>query len=358
MDESFGTRMRQRRESLQISLSTIAERTKIKLSLLEALERDDVTRWPSGIFRRAFIRAYAQAIELDPDVVVREFLDRYPDPLEDVAAAAALARASEVSVNGEGAPTRFRQLLDAAIEVLGHRRVPVRPRLPTVEDPTVDDSPPVKRITLPQPAPVAPQMADTISPGKTSTPPRLTPVEPPIADDTAPAMTIAQSGPDLLAAADVCTELGQVHDFRETASVLQRAVKILDAVGLIVWVWDPEAAELAPALAHGYSDAVLAHLPKVRADDDNATAAAFRSGQTSIVNGSQLASGACVVPLLTPCGCVGVLAIELRGDTVQNESVRALAMIFGAQLARVLETTLPAVAADWPDGRGAVWPPS
>jgi len=73
---------------------------------------------------------------------------------------------------------------------------------------------------------------------------------------------------------------------------------------------------------------------------------------------SPLASGACAVPLLTPYGCVGVLAIELRGDTVQKESVRALAMIFGAQLARVVEATLPAVGADWRDGRDAAWPPS
>ena len=62
MRESFGARLRQRREDQQIELSAIAEQTKIKLSLLEGLERDDVSRWPSGIFRRAFIRAYAHAI--------------------------------------------------------------------------------------------------------------------------------------------------------------------------------------------------------------------------------------------------------------------------------------------------------
>src|SRR5260370_33415707 len=84
MPESLGARLRQRREREQIALTTIAERTKIKLSLLEALERDDVSHWPAGIFRRAFIRAYAHAIDLEPDVVVREFLEFYPDPVEVV----------------------------------------------------------------------------------------------------------------------------------------------------------------------------------------------------------------------------------------------------------------------------------
>ena len=49
MPESFGARLRQHRESQGIDLFTIAERTKIKLPLLEALERDDVSGWPSGI---------------------------------------------------------------------------------------------------------------------------------------------------------------------------------------------------------------------------------------------------------------------------------------------------------------------
>jgi len=78
MVQSFGARLREQRERKTISLIAISEQTKIKPSLLEALERDDVSHWPTGIFRRAFIRAYASAIELDPDVVVREFLEKYP----------------------------------------------------------------------------------------------------------------------------------------------------------------------------------------------------------------------------------------------------------------------------------------
>src|SRR5262245_45930909 len=82
MPESFGARLRQRREEQHIALAAIAEKTKIKQSLLEALEHDDVSHWPSGIFRRAFIRAYAQAINLNPDAIVPEFLALYPDPAE------------------------------------------------------------------------------------------------------------------------------------------------------------------------------------------------------------------------------------------------------------------------------------
>ena len=77
---AFGPRLRRERERRQISLTSIAENTKINRSLLEALERDDVSRWPTGIFRRAFVRSYAEAIGLNGDEVVREFSERFPDP--------------------------------------------------------------------------------------------------------------------------------------------------------------------------------------------------------------------------------------------------------------------------------------
>ena len=77
--ESFGRRLRRERERRQIALASIAENTKISGSLFADLERDDVSRWPSGIFRRSFIRAYAAAIGLDPDETTHEFLERFPD---------------------------------------------------------------------------------------------------------------------------------------------------------------------------------------------------------------------------------------------------------------------------------------
>jgi transcriptional regulator with XRE-family HTH domain len=85
---SLCARLRRERERRQIALSSISANTKISASLFEALERGDVSRWPSGIFRRAFIRAYAGAIGLDPDIVAREFLEQFPDPLDPGAPAA------------------------------------------------------------------------------------------------------------------------------------------------------------------------------------------------------------------------------------------------------------------------------
>jgi transcriptional regulator with XRE-family HTH domain len=75
----FGPRLRMERERRRITLESIAANTKISLGLLKDLEQDNVSRWPSGIFRRAFIKAYAQAIGLDPDDLAREFLERFPD---------------------------------------------------------------------------------------------------------------------------------------------------------------------------------------------------------------------------------------------------------------------------------------
>jgi len=76
---TFGSRLKERRESQGITLEAIAESTKIRVSLLAALERNDLSQWPSGIFRRAFIREYAAAIGLPPEPTVVECLRLLPE---------------------------------------------------------------------------------------------------------------------------------------------------------------------------------------------------------------------------------------------------------------------------------------
>jgi GAF domain-containing protein len=94
---------------------------------------------------------------------------------------------------------------------------------------------------------------------------------------------------------------------------------------------------------------VLAQLPTVGRDADNATAAAFRSAQTCAINGSDHSSGALAVPLLTPAGCAGVLAIELQHGSEQTRSVRAVATIFAAQLAQLIGGARPAEVRPQPE---------
>jgi hypothetical protein len=74
----FGPFLRRERERRGVTLQDIATQTKISVSLLAALERNDFSRWPGGIFRRSFVRSYAQAVGLDPEPVVGDFVRLFP----------------------------------------------------------------------------------------------------------------------------------------------------------------------------------------------------------------------------------------------------------------------------------------
>ena len=80
--EAFALRLKTHRERSGVTLESIAESTKIKRSLLAALERGDVSQFPLGIFRRAFVRSYATAIGLPAEPIVAEFVQLFPEPGE------------------------------------------------------------------------------------------------------------------------------------------------------------------------------------------------------------------------------------------------------------------------------------
>jgi hypothetical protein len=84
MDEktTLGPYLRRERERRGLTLKAISDSTKVSIFLLEGLEADDVSRWPGGIFRRAFVRSYAQCVGLDPDDVVRRFEEQHRPPQE------------------------------------------------------------------------------------------------------------------------------------------------------------------------------------------------------------------------------------------------------------------------------------
>jgi cytoskeletal protein RodZ len=73
--EPLGVRLRQAREARKLSLREIAAATKISVSTLEALERGDMSRLPGGIFGRAFVRAYALQVGLDPEAAIEDLVE-------------------------------------------------------------------------------------------------------------------------------------------------------------------------------------------------------------------------------------------------------------------------------------------
>ena len=71
---SFGEKLRRERELRGVDLHEIAESTKISVRFLKALEQDRVDVLPGGLFRKAFVRQYAEHLGLDADRFAADFV--------------------------------------------------------------------------------------------------------------------------------------------------------------------------------------------------------------------------------------------------------------------------------------------
>jgi transcriptional regulator with XRE-family HTH domain len=328
MGSSFGVRLRSARMRQRIALSTIAERTKIKISLLEALERDDVSHWPRGIFGRSHLRAYAQAVGLNPDTVVEEFLEVHPDSDEGTPAILEAAERGGHEPLNRSPRTRFRVLIDSAIDAVQsrrHQRPLAAGRVRGIVADTAAAPTGASRETAADSS-VRPHPASQSS-GDTAT--GLI-----VSDDQArDQRTIADIESELTSLARLCARIGCAQELRDVAPVLAEALDLIDAVGLVLWLGDHDSGFLTPVLALGYSKNVIARLPRVPRDANNAIAAAVRSAATKIVSGSDGKTGAVAVPVVTAAGCVGALALELRPPGERRAFVCAFASIVTAQLA-------------------------
>ena len=307
MEMSLGARLRQQREERQVALEDISTKTKIKVALLEGLESDDLSRWPQGIYRRSYVRTYAQAIGLEPDVVLQQFLALYPEPEEEQ-----LLVAPE---SPKRPPTRLRFLLNAAFgaarQVAADTRDGHGARLDHVT-----------RIGPEHVAPVNPQepieSADALDAAE----------RPDVENVDLPLPFISPSLTDI---ADVCTRVGRASRLVHLQPALADAVRMLNAVGAVLWKWESHKAALRPRVSYGYAEDVLARFPLVARDADNAIGVAFRSGNIAVVDGADGETGAIAVPLLGPEGCVGVLALEVRHGDERNDALHAVASIVAAQ---------------------------
>lgn len=155
--------------------------------------------------------------------------------------------------------------------------------------------------------------------------------------DAEPAAAQARAtATDLVGVASLCTELARLVDTRSLPAMLERAATALDASGIVLWISDPDGHELSPIITHGYSPHIVSRFGTILRDDENATAAAFRTSLVQTVKADAVSQGAIAAPLVTPAGCVGVMAAEMRHDGEQNGVTLAAATIVAAQLATLV----------------------
>ncbi len=161
--------------------------------------------------------------------------------------------------------------------------------------------------------------------------------------DSAPAVTVAfenqASSPatvDLDSIASLCSDLAKVVDTHALPALLGRAATVLGAPGIVLWIADPDGRELTPIVTHGYSPQVVVRLGTILRDAENATAAALRTSLLQTVATDAVSNGAIAAPLVTPGGCVGIMAAEVQHHGEKDPSKLAAATIIAAQLATLV----------------------
>jgi hypothetical protein len=76
--QSFGLVLRAGRERRKVSLAQLSRETGVRAEIWAALEENDLSSWPRGIYARSLIRQYAERVDLDPDELVNEFCRLFP----------------------------------------------------------------------------------------------------------------------------------------------------------------------------------------------------------------------------------------------------------------------------------------
>jgi transcriptional regulator with XRE-family HTH domain len=106
---AFGTNLRRIRVQRGVTIAQIVAATNVGSRFWEALESNNLSQWPTGIYARAYIRGYAKAIGVDPESTVDEFCRCFPQG----------DRRAELVIRGQA-------------EIVGHDDLQWRDQLPPV----------------------------------------------------------------------------------------------------------------------------------------------------------------------------------------------------------------------------------
>lgn len=74
---TLGEKLRQAREERDISISEVAEHTRISPLYLKAIEEDDYSTLPGGIFNKGFIKSFAKYVGVDENEAMQDYARQY-----------------------------------------------------------------------------------------------------------------------------------------------------------------------------------------------------------------------------------------------------------------------------------------
>lgn len=73
MSLTLGEKLRQAREERGISISEVAEQTRISPHYLDSIENDDYRTLPGGIFNKGFVKSFAKAVGINEQEALQEY---------------------------------------------------------------------------------------------------------------------------------------------------------------------------------------------------------------------------------------------------------------------------------------------
>lgn len=81
--QNIGELLRQRRQSMNLSIKEAENGTSIRSNYLQALEENQTDKLISPIYAQGFLRQYASFLGLDSEALVRRHLEFSPKPKRD-----------------------------------------------------------------------------------------------------------------------------------------------------------------------------------------------------------------------------------------------------------------------------------
>ncbi len=73
MAQTLGEKLRQAREARDISISEVAEQTRISPLYIESIENDDYRTLPGGIFNKGFVKSFAKYVGVDEQEALQDY---------------------------------------------------------------------------------------------------------------------------------------------------------------------------------------------------------------------------------------------------------------------------------------------